>query len=308
LKTFYLCVTLALAGACGANAQTYVATTGSDSNSCTTIQSPCLTFNGAIAKTHAGGQVLALDSGDFGPIVANMPVTIDGGGHGAFITSAALPISVSLTSLLPLGPVILRNLSVHIKAETGGSGGTAALIASLSFGGLTLEHVSFDVISQDGYADTGIQIHSTAGAPVILKDVTVVGFSQGIVLDGVSNRFPSLANLQNVFVASSTYGLLVYDTSLTVHNSTFTGTSSSATAIQLQATDTAPISIIDSSQMLNSSSGITLSGGTLRLSNSVVSGNVIGVLANSGTFISFRNNAFAGNETDGSIPLTTSLK
>src|SRR5260370_30289089 len=87
MKTRYLFpfVLMAAGGVLSAQNTTYVATFGSDVNSCLTVTQPCATFGGALSKAGAGGTVLALDSGDFGPVNIQNPVTIDGGAHGAFI-------------------------------------------------------------------------------------------------------------------------------------------------------------------------------------------------------------------------------
>ena len=53
--------------------RTYVSTRGSDANPCTR-GAPCLTFQGALAKTTAGGEILALNSGDFGPVTITQSV------------------------------------------------------------------------------------------------------------------------------------------------------------------------------------------------------------------------------------------
>src|SRR5437660_1268368 len=47
------------------NDRSWVSRAGSDASACT-IGAPCLTFNGALAKTNAGGLINCLDAGDFG--------------------------------------------------------------------------------------------------------------------------------------------------------------------------------------------------------------------------------------------------
>jgi hypothetical protein len=51
-----------------------------------------------------------------------------------------------------------------------------------------------------------------------------------------------------------------------------------------------------------------MADGTLRLSNSLIAGNGFGLQTTSGTAITFRNNVFAGNGSDGAPSLATSLK
>src|SRR5262245_57148640 len=61
--------------------RTYVSGRGSDANACTQ-SAPCLTLQGALAKTAAGGQIYALDSANYGPVTINKAITI-ASGHGA---------------------------------------------------------------------------------------------------------------------------------------------------------------------------------------------------------------------------------
>src|SRR3989442_11594189 len=61
-----------------ASNRTWVASTGSDYNSCSRKQ-PCATFQQALSKTTPGGEVDVVDSADYGPINITFSVTIDGG-------------------------------------------------------------------------------------------------------------------------------------------------------------------------------------------------------------------------------------
>src|SRR5688572_6672741 len=66
-------------------ARTFVSTTGSDANPCTNTQ-PCRNFAAAIAKTNAGGEVVALSSGGYGPFTIDKSVTVSAVGVYAGIT------------------------------------------------------------------------------------------------------------------------------------------------------------------------------------------------------------------------------
>ena len=80
-----------------ARARVFVASYGNDSNPCT-FGSPCKTFQAAVNAVDAGGEVTAIDSAGFGPVVIAKPVTItspDGAPNGAALsrsTSAPSPI------------------------------------------------------------------------------------------------------------------------------------------------------------------------------------------------------------------------
>src|SRR6266487_6513723 len=82
------------------NTRSWVSRAGSDASACT-IAAPCLTFNGALAKTNAGGLINCLDAGDFGGggFTIAKSITIDctgtfagvgvGAGNGITITAGA---------------------------------------------------------------------------------------------------------------------------------------------------------------------------------------------------------------------------
>src|SRR5438445_13778849 len=59
--------------------RTFVSAVGDDANNCRRV-TPCKTFTGAITRTTSGGDIDVLDTGGFGAIFVNKPVTIDGGG------------------------------------------------------------------------------------------------------------------------------------------------------------------------------------------------------------------------------------
>jgi hypothetical protein len=293
----------------------YVATYGSNSNSCTTVTQPCATFASAYSKAGPGGTILALDSGDFGflPNITN-PIVVDGGAHGAFIgvQSGGPGVNVNLPSpAVFFGGVTLRNLSIVIQ-DPQGLGGQVGIQATIPTGFLVLDHVSVS-----GILDTlnttieGIEVDVAAGLSVDLKDVTVSGVLQGIHLVNAFNATaPFTANLENVSVTAFDNALIVEDGNAMVRNSSFRGANHhpSSIGIELVSQFTSPNSLIENSKVASNSTGISVTGGTLRLSNDVITGNGTGISNSGATVISFRNNTFAGNTTDGSPLLSTSLK
>src|SRR5262249_59893223 len=53
------------------------ARSGNDANDCSNIATPCQTLQGAVTQVAAGGVVLVLDSGGYGPVTITKAVTID---------------------------------------------------------------------------------------------------------------------------------------------------------------------------------------------------------------------------------------
>jgi hypothetical protein len=315
IQFLFLLVLIAAGGVLSAQNTTYVATYGSNANSCTTVTQPCATFAAAISKAGPGGAVLALDSGDFGFLPnINHPIVVDGGEHGAFVGvhSNGPGIVVNLPSpAVFFGGVTLRNLSV-VMQDPQSFGGQIGIQASIPTGFLVLDHVSVS-----GILDTlnntiqGIEVDAATGVSVDLRDVTVSGVREGINLFSAFNpTVPFTANLENVSVTASDNALIVSDGNANIRNSSFRGANRtlSGIGIELVPSSTSPNALIENSKVASNSTGISVTGGTLRLSNNVITGNATGISGTGATVISFRNNTFAGNGADGSPLLSTSVK
>jgi nitrous oxidase accessory protein NosD len=78
-------------------AQTFVSATGSDSNNCADVTTPCLHFQNAVNATVPGGEVVALNPADYGPITINQPITINGQGW-AYVTPAAGGTAITINA------------------------------------------------------------------------------------------------------------------------------------------------------------------------------------------------------------------
>ena len=103
------------------NGRSAVSLAGLDTNPCTPA-SPCRSFGTAIAATAAGGEIVALDSGGYGPFTLNVPMTISGapGVHAAITASAGAGVTVNVSST---DKVILRNLVI-----IGSGGATGGIV------------------------------------------------------------------------------------------------------------------------------------------------------------------------------------
>lgn len=92
LNIFAVAAVIALSNAAAASAQstrTWVSSTGSDANPCTNAQ-PCRTFQGALGKTANLGQIVAKDAGEYGQVVIDKSVTIDGANGLGKISATAV--------------------------------------------------------------------------------------------------------------------------------------------------------------------------------------------------------------------------
>src|SRR5438132_10329836 len=92
------------------NNRSAVSLTGNDAATCT-VPDPCRTFDVAISKTNAGGEVIVLSSAGYGPFTVNKSVSIISppAYHAALAPTSADAITVNVDNAL----VILRGLTLN---------------------------------------------------------------------------------------------------------------------------------------------------------------------------------------------------
>jgi hypothetical protein len=161
IKLAFSTIVLSLVGSGIAHAQatrTYVSGVGDDANPCSRT-APCKTFAGAISKTSAGGEIDALDPGEFGALIITKAITIDGGsGQVASILASSgngILITAQVTEV-----VTIRNLSIQ-----GVGSGSFGIVFDT---GKAL-HIEHCVIAQ--FVQTGIYLGPTSiGSQVFVSD------------------------------------------------------------------------------------------------------------------------------------------
>jgi len=100
------------AGPAHACARVFVASYGNDSNPCTFL-SPCKTFQQAVNVVDAGGEVTAIDSAGFGPILITKAVTITSpNGVEAGIVANAKADAIDINAG-PNDAVVLQGLTLN---------------------------------------------------------------------------------------------------------------------------------------------------------------------------------------------------
>jgi hypothetical protein len=139
--------------------RTFVASTGSDSNSVSgcLATSPCLTFATAYSVTGVGGEIVALDGAGYGPLTITNSVTIVGEVR-AYVKASASSTAITINAGSS-GKVILDNIEVN------GAGASNTTGIALNSGHLILRN---SVLTQ---LTTGLSVASTK-ADVINSDIT----------------------------------------------------------------------------------------------------------------------------------------
>ena len=270
--------------------RTYVSAFGSDSNPCTAA-SPCASFQAALARTTAGGEIFVLNSADYGPVTINKSVTITSEGAVAGVlatTGAAITISAGASDV-----VNLRGLGLD-GANSGSIG-----IQFVSGKSLTVQK-SF----VRNFANSGITFSPSASATLFVSDTVVSNNgSNGILVSGGSSAVNGAlsrvsASGNGVGVLASGSGVTLAVTDSVASNNTY-GIGATASAVMVRNSTASNNSIGISSQ----------TGATVRVSQSTITGNGTGWQATDTSLLqSYRNNSVGGNTTDGSATQTLALQ
>jgi hypothetical protein len=306
----FLVFPLVLASVTHAIPRTYVTMTGNDNNTCA-FNAPCRTFNEAVTKTDSAGEVIALETGSYGFVTINKPVSIIGA-PGVHAEIAPPGATAGVTIQFPAavsGNVVLRNL--YLAGMPNVSKGIDVKVMAGAV------HVENCVIN--GF-DKGINF-VPAPALLYVKDTTVRNAKHGIYLvptaadtSKVLRAFIEHSRFENYYqgvVAAGRY------TIMTVRDSIFTGRSKDP-AITYGGIIASPTSIgtthIMVENCLLSNNYIAVGTNTdgvafISISQNVIYHNQTGVSTCClSKMITFGNNRFEDNNDDGSFNLSTLLK
>ncbi len=291
-KSILACFALVVGTASLAQAQatrTWVSGVGDDANPCSRT-APCKTFAGAISKTAAGGEIDVIDPGGFGAVTITKSITIDGNGALAGILTTGGTSGV-IVNAGANDVVILRNLSI----EGAGSGANGIRVLNAS-------QVHVENCTIQNFTTNGIIANAAAGT-LFVTDTTVKQIGdQGIYVQSgraVLNRVTAHGNGAGVIGGIGTV--------VTVKNSTASG---NEIGFASAFSATSVINIEDSVASHNVQGVLVNMGATARLSNVSLFNNTANGMYNdgSGHLITFGNNRFVGNGSDGVFTGTIAVK
>jgi hypothetical protein len=248
--------------------RTFVSGQGSDSNPCSTVQTPCRHFAAALAQTAPGGEITVLDSAGYGEFTIAQSVTITAIGVEAGITSTsgASAITIHATSA---ATITLRGLTL----EGGGVGANGINLTSTAGGTLNI----IDCVVKD-FTESGIAIQPAVSGTSQTEYVVI------------ANTF-ALNNTQNgINLATQTTASAV---SASIYQTTAT---SNGTGIALSSNEGFISASISSSHAdMNNNLGINqTSEGDLVIKSSTVQQNAINDIINTDGFLFMCNNNTIG--------------
>jgi hypothetical protein len=299
-------------GGGGPASQTYVsATLGSDANPCTYI-SPCLTFAAALAQTTAGGEIIVLDPGDFGPVTITKAVSIYADAVSVAGTMPSPGTSGIVVSAGASDMVYLRGLTFDGVNASGTSG-----IVFSSGARLQIENC----LVQD-FTTSGITFSPGAGSAttplLVVRNTRILNNATGFLIQPTGGIAVN-AVLRWLHIDSNTgEGLRVDGTggSGTINVIVTDSTASFNASNGIDAVSgpgNATVIVRRVTAVLNGSAGILsnqASGGTANVivNGSTLYANAIGIQATGGaSLLTNANNQVTGNASNGSFTGTASL-
>ena len=204
--SFLLGLSFLLIAAASAQAQpkqTWVSGFGDDFNPCSRT-APCQTFAAAISRTAPGGEISALDPGDFGAVVITKSITINGNSIAGILADFTNGVIVNAAST---DVVILRGLSIN-GAGTGLTGirylvGAKVVIEHCSIYGFTdfgvhAEGNGITSVANSLLTDNAVAVQAEADATVrltnneIFDNKTDIGCGGGTVATWKNNKIAGI--------------------------------------------------------------------------------------------------------------------
>lgn len=266
--------------------RTWVSGVGDDVNPCSRT-APCKTFAGAISKTAAGGEISVLDPGGYGALTITKAITVDGGtGAGWGSTLASLTNGFVINANSASDVVTLRRISINGN----GNGLTGIRI-------LAAKHVSVEECQIFGFGNTaagngrGISDQRSVANSTLSVINTVV---RNNAKNGIAILGPILASIDGVQVIRSTDASTAgiagdAGAKITIKNSQ----SSESLGIGFFIGLSSEMNLENCVAVANNV-GVQSGGGTMRVSNSVISHNTTGILGGVNVK-TFQNNKVDGN-------------
>lgn len=248
--------------ACAQATRTWVSGVGDDANPCSRT-APCKTFQGAFAKTAAGGEINILDPGGYGAITIDKSIIVNGyGSIAGVLTSGVIGVVVNAG---PNDVVILRNLYIN------GFSSSAAGIKYTGGGQLHIENCNISGMSP---GSPGIWVEHTTKALMTVKETSITGPPATMHGIQINNAYDTVKVVLNqVNISGVNIGVYAQNRAqVNIANSTIAGNT------------TALLATYDTS--------------VIRLSNTGIFNNATGIGYGGGKIISFGNNQIAGNAKD----------
>ena len=294
LGILFTCLSLA-ATARADGARSYISPSGSDNRPCTRNQ-PCRTFDGALTKTDAGGEILAMETGTYDPTTVSKSITL-AAAPGADVSIRVATGNAVTVSANPGDLVVLRGLRLAGPGKN--VAGTNGVFFNISSPNCCVSvNIENSVISD---FDHGVQMELGVASRLLVSDSVLRANKIGANLF-VGGADGNGALFERTRFESNEVGLKHFGgNSAAVSNSIATGN-----GIGFLTDGSGKLELFHTVASKNGT-GIKADGGIIRIAYSSMTGNGTGISASGGTIGTMGNNMVVNNDIDiaGSINVVT---
>jgi hypothetical protein len=306
------CTLLWSAPAAAQATRTWISGVGDDANPCSRT-APCKTFQGAIPKTAAGGEINCLDPGGFGALTITKSISLicDDTQAGVLVAATNAFIINSTTAIVTISGIDFEGLG-----QTGSAG-----VNGINILNAAAVHVRNSKIRgfRNGY---GINFQpQNANSQLFVDNVTVSesGGSAAPAASGGINISPAAGMTANATITNSqivdntnigirvdTTGIVGSAISATIDHVTLSNNGVGILVKAPNGTGTARVMLTDSLVALNAGQGLIVNGTpssvNARVGNTTITGNGTGLLIlGTAQALSYGDNRLDGNTTDGAF-------
>jgi hypothetical protein len=290
----------------------FVASYGSDSNPCT-FGSPCKTFQQAVNVVADGGEVTAIDSAGFGPILIQKAVTItspDGVEAGIVAPSGGTAITITAGAS---DAVILHGLTIDGAGTAANgilfNGGAILEVTNCIARNFTESGLAYSTSSSTTFKVTNSEFDDNGIQGIVISPSATPQITGLIDHVGLYNNFIGL-NLFSNNTTGGTVSITVND-SIASNNTNSTSTNGAGFTVQATASQAVSHLMLVKSVATYNFLGVGAFGANAKafVNGSTITKNVEGWGgANSGVLVSYGNNAVDDNAGVEAAQTPASLK
>jgi hypothetical protein len=275
--------------------RSYITPAGSDNRPCTRNQ-PCRTFDGALAKTDAGGEIIALETGSYDPTTVTKSITLSSAPGADVSIRVATGNAVTIAGSSG-DAVVLRGLRLNGPGKN--VTGTNGVMFNINSPNCCVAvHIENSSISD---FDRGVQMELGVASRLLVSDSVLRGNKNGIYMF-VGGADGNGASIERTRFEGNEVGLLhAGGNSAAVSNSVASGNGTG-----FLTAGSGKIELFHTVATKNGT-GAKADGGIIRIAYCSVTGNGTGISSSGGTIATMGNNMVVNNDIDmaGSINFVT---
>lgn len=293
-----LMTALALSSPATADPSVAVSRSGADNAGCGSVAAPCRMLQYAFNRVDAGGKIDILDSAEYGPLTISKAISVDYAGKGVALVTPSAPgrnavsINASATDV-----VRLRGLTVD--------GGGTGLQGIYFLSGARLE---IENCAVRNFTGSTINLIASASSFLILNTAVSNSAQYGVRaapasggMKGDVDGLQLYGNTLGGFLVSPSGG---GNLEVVVVNSVATG-NRGATSAGFRANGAGARLTLRETTIMDNTTGVSAtSGGLIRLSRMILSGNGVAAVKSGGVIETFGDNIIRINVNDALGALT----